>query len=93
MTFKAVKDPDAVLDYRINWEEVLNNNEIPDTITSSSGVVDNGLVLDSNSFTDTTSTAWVSAGTLGQLGRLVNTIVTTGGRTHVRTIEVSVKDT
>jgi len=52
MTFKAVKDPDAVLDY-----------------------------------------AWVSAGTLGQLGRLVNTIVTTGGRTHVRTIEVSVKDT
>ena len=93
MTFAAIKDPDAVLDYRIEWLDVLDNSDPVDIISTSSWVLDAGLVLDSDSFTGSITTAWVSAGTLGQLGRLVNTIVTTGGRTHVRTIEVSVKDT
>lgn len=93
MTFAAIKDPDAVLDYRIDWANVLNNSDPVDAIATSSWVLDAGLVLDSNSFSGTIATAWVSAGTLGQLGRLVNTIITAGGRTHVRTIEVSVKDT
>ena len=93
MTFAAIKDPDAVLDYRIDWTNVLDNSDPVDTIATSDWVVDAGLVIDSDSETQNITTAWVSAGTLGQLGRLVNTIVTAGGRTHVRTIEISVKDT
>lgn len=93
MTFAAVKDPDAVLDYRIDWTNVLDNSDPVDTIATSTWVLDAGLVLDSNSILGNITTAWVSVGTLGQLGRLVNTMITTGGRTHVRTIEISVKDT
>lgn len=93
MTFKAVKDPDAVLDYRIDWTNVLNNSDPVDTIASSSWVVDGGMTIDSDSDASGITTAWVSGGTLETLGRLVNTIITAGGRTHVRTIEVSIKDT
>lgn len=93
MTFSAVKDPDAVLDYRIDWSLVLNNSTPADTISTSTWTVDSGLILDSTSNTSTETTAWVSAGTLNELGKLVNKIVTSGGRTHVRTIEISIKDT
>lgn len=93
MTFQAVKDPDAVLDYSIDWSLVLGSVQPADTITSSSWVVDSGIVQDSDSYTPSTSTVWLSGGTLGLLAEVVNTVVTVGGRTHVRTIEISIKDT
>ena len=93
MAFAAIKDPDAVLDYRIDWSEVLSVNNPVDTILSSGWVVDNTLVIDSDNYTDSQTTVWVSGGTVKKLNNLVNTISTVGGRTHVRTIEVSIKDT
>lgn len=93
MTWQALKDPDAVLDYRIDWTLVLNNSDPVDTIADSTWVVDAGLVIDSDTYQGVLTTAWVSGGTLKDLGKLVNTIITTGGRTHVRTIEVSIIDT
>ena len=93
MTFAAIKDPDAVLDYRIDWIEVLSVNNPTDIILSSSWVADNTLVIDSNGYTDSQTTVWVSGGTVKKLSNLVNSINTVGGRTHVRTIKVSIKDT
>lgn len=93
MTFSALKDPDAVLDYKIDWTLVLQSVTPTDTIATSTWVADNGLVVDSDSNTTTDTTVWVSAGTLGTISKLVNTITTAGGRTHVRTINVSLRDT
>ena len=93
MTFSAVKDPDAILDYVMDWEDVMNLVSPADTIVSSTWDADGTLVLDSDSNTSTTATVWVSGGTLSELVNLVNTIITAGGRQHVKTIEVSIKDT
>lgn len=91
--FTAVKDPDAVHDYIIDWSDVMNMHTPVDTINSSSWVVDNGGVVDSESFTSTHTTAWVSGGTLKEIVKLVNTVITTGGRTYIRTIYISIQDT
>lgn len=93
MTFAAKKDPDAILDYRIDWSEVLSENTPVDTIDSSSWVVSGTMSIDSDSFTTTEAVVWVSGGALTELCNLVNTIGTVGGRTHVKTIKVSVLDT
>lgn len=95
MTFKAKKDPDAILDYRIDWSELLSNNTPVDTITSSSWAVIGSLIIDSDSNTTTDTTVWVSGGTLKDLSLLTNSIVTANNpsRTFVRTIEVSILDT
>jgi hypothetical protein len=91
--FAAVKDPDSVLDYKINWTIVMENNNPVDTISTSTWDQDGGVTLDSDSYTDTHATVWVSGGTLGEYVNLTNTILTVGGRTLVRTIKLSIKET
>jgi hypothetical protein len=91
--FAAVKDPDSILDYQIDWTPVMENNNPVDTISTSSWAQDGGVTIDSDSFTDTKTTVWVSGGTLGEYVNLTNTIVTAGPRTLVRTIKLSIKDT
>jgi hypothetical protein len=93
MTFSAVKDPDAILDYKMDWEDVMNLVSPADTISTSTWVASGDLTIDSDSNTTLTTTVWVSGGTVNTLSNLVNTIVTAGGRKHVKTIEVSIKDT
>lgn len=95
MTFAAIKDPDAVFEYSIDWGPVLEASNPVDTIFGSSWVTSGAMVIDSNSFSDTKSTVWVSGGTLNSLEKLVNTVITASSpaRHYVKTINVSVKDT
>jgi len=93
MTFAAIKDPDAILDYSIDWINVLNSSNPADTISTSSWSNTGTLTIDSDSNTDTRATVWVSGGTLNTLDKLTNEITTVGGRTYVKTINVSLKDT
>jgi hypothetical protein len=83
-----IKDPNAVLDYVVNWATFLD----VDTIASDSWIVPSGItsVLETN--TTTTSTIWLSGGTLNSKYRLTNRVVTAGGRTDDRSIYVLVKD-
>lgn len=86
-----IKDPNAVLDYIVNWATFLG----ADTIASDSWEGTGGpggitSVLETNS--TTASTIWLSGGTLGQKYALTNRIVTAGGRTEDRTIYVKVKE-
>lgn len=83
-----VKDPSAVLDYSVDWEDWLND----DTISASTWTVASGITKDSDSFSDTVATAWMSGGTSGQTYALVNRIVTAAGRTDERTIYITVRD-
>jgi len=80
------KDPDAILDYGFIWDQWLG----ADTIVSSSMIVEPGLVLDSDSNTTTTTTAWLSGGTAGEIYSVTNRITTAAGRTDDRTIKIKV---
>lgn len=81
-----LKDPDAVLDYQINWSTWLDD----DTISSSSWVIPSGITKDSDTNTTTTATAWLSGGTAGARYTVTNRIVTAGGRTDDRSLHITV---
>lgn len=83
-----VKDPDAVLDYQIDWSAWLDS----DTITTSEWIVPDGIVKDSDSHTDTAATIWLSGGTLNTTYLVTNRITTAAGRTDDRTIRITVRD-
>lgn len=83
-----VKDPDSTLDYSFDWALWLNG----DTISSSTWVVDSPLVKSSESKTDETTTLYIAGGVHGTDYELKNTIVTPGGRTDERTVEIRVRE-
>jgi hypothetical protein len=83
-----VKDPDAVLDYQIDWSSWLDS----DTISTSDWTVPSGLTEDSASNTTTTATIWLSGGTEGETYTVINEIVTAGGRTDNRSIYIRVEE-
>jgi hypothetical protein len=84
---KFVKDPQAVLDYKIDWSAWLED----DTISASEWSATSGITIDSDSFTDTDTTVWLSGGTVGESYDATNEITTDGGRTDDRTITIQVK--
>lgn len=81
------KDPEAVLDYEVDWSDWLDT----DTIASSTWTVADGITKDSDSNTTTTATIWLSGGTAGTTYELLNHIVTNAGREDERTVKITVK--
>lgn len=82
------KDPNAVLDYSLDWSAWLG----ADTIASSSWTLGSTLVEDSKSFTDTTTTIWLSGGSDSDVVNVVNRITTAGGRTDDRTVTLTIAE-
>lgn len=70
------KDPDEILDYQIDWTARLAG----DTIVSSTWVIPDGITKDSDSYTATATTVWLSGGTLGASLSITNRVETAGGR-------------
>lgn len=83
-----IKDSAAVLDYGYNWALWLGT----DTIVTSTWVVETGLTKGADTHDTTTTTVWLSGGTVGESYLVTNHIVTTGGRTDERTFSVSVRN-
>lgn len=81
------KDPQALKDYVFDWSDWLG----ADTISSSEWTVPDGLVKNSQSHTTTLSAVWVGGGVLNRTYKISNKIVTTGGRTDVRSFELVIK--
>ena len=77
-----IKDPDAVLDYTINWAAWLDG----DTISASTWTIPSGLTKDSDAFGDSTVTVWLSGGTAGIEYSIVNHITTAAGREEDKTL-------
>lgn len=83
------KDPADVLDYRVLWSDD-ETWDAEDVIVSSTFAVDEStipdddeepLTVDSDSFTDTVTTVWLSGGTLAaKQYTVVNHIETSAGR-------------
>lgn len=88
MTQTFIKDPDAVLDYSINWSAWLST----DTIDTSVWTADTGITVDSYSNTTTVATVWMSGGTAGNQYAVTNSITTTAGREEDRTIYITVME-
>lgn len=83
-----VKDPSAVLDYKVDWATWLST----DTIATVAWTVPTGITQTSTSNTTTTATIWLSGGTAGTTYEIVCRITTAGGRTDDRTIGIRVED-
>lgn len=86
MTFK--KDPNAVLDYSIDWTRWLAG----DQIATSQWQVPVGLTMITDTATTTKTTVWLSGGVAGQSYTVTNRITTTGGRTEDRSFTLSVEE-
>jgi hypothetical protein len=81
------KDPNAALDYTIDWSDWLG----ADTIAASTWTVATpagGLVSATPAITPTTARTWLSGGTAGQVVRVTNRITTALGRIDDRSFNV-----
>jgi len=83
-----VQDPQAILDYTINWAPWLGD----DTITLSTWVIESPMSSESESKTTTTTTIFVSGGDAGNNYVATNSVVTTGGRRDDRSIEFRIRN-
>lgn len=79
------KDPDEVLDYRLDWSARLNG----DTISASTWIVPTGITRDTDSNDAKTTTLWLSGGSGGNY-KLTNRITTSAGRTMEETVSIGV---
>lgn len=86
------KDPDAVLDYAVEWSSWLQDGE---TISTSTWDVPAGLTegdgsngAAASSATDTKATVWLMGGTANTQYTVTNRVVTSAGRTDDRSFTV-----
>ncbi len=83
-----VKDPNAILDYAVDWAEYLAG---VDTILTSVWIVPAGVTQASATNTSTRAVVWLSGGTAGTSYPVTNRITTAGGRTDDRTMILQVE--
>ena len=83
-TFQFDKDPQAILDYVVDWSDWLDS----DTITASTWTAPTGITAATSSNTTTTATVWLSGGTIGETYKVVNHITTTAGRQDDRSLVI-----
>lgn len=87
--FNFLKDPNAQLDWQVNWSDWLAEGE---SISSAIFTVDDGLTVDSTGHDDTVATVWVSGGTAGMVYRVTNRVVTSDARTDERSFSIRVTE-
>lgn len=85
-TYSATKDPNATLDYTINWSSWLTT----DTISTVVWTVETGLTVTATTNTTTTATLWVSGGEVGTEYTATCRVTTTAGRIDERSIAIRV---
>ena len=88
-----IKDPDAVLDYGVDWSPWLETGE---TISTSEWTAspDGLTVMDEPApgMSGTSTLVWLSGGVAGRTYRVTNRITTTAGRIDERSIEIRVRE-
>ena len=84
------KDPQAVLDYTIDWTKWLD--EVGDSIATSTWIVPTGLTKVTETNTTKLATVWLSGGTVGENYTVTNRITTVGGRADDRSITIRVQE-
>lgn len=88
-----IKDPNAILDYSVDWSAwLISSTTSADTISTSTWIVPSGITQTTNSHTNTVATVWLSGGSADSTYELTNRITTAGGRTDDRTILIKVQN-
>ena len=82
------KDPDADLDFQINWAAWLATSE---TISDSEWIADEGITTHDDSYTNTTSTVWLSGGDVSHSYIVTCRITTNQGRVDDRSLTINVR--
>lgn len=84
------KDPNAVLDYAVDWSTWLATGE---TISTYTVAVDSSLItISTYSMSSGVVKAWLSGGNVGQTYAVTVKVVTSGSRTDERSFKVKVKE-
>lgn len=84
-----LKDPNATLDYTVDWADWMPAG---DSITTVTWVVPAGLTKTTQTNTATAATAWLSGGTVGTRYVVVCRITTVDGRIDDRTLQIDVQE-
>lgn len=84
----AEKDPDEVLDYEIDWTNLLGS----DTVLTSQWSLSPDITGAAASNTANTTTIWVSGGTASDNFLAINRVTTADGRVFERTLQIPVRD-
>ena len=79
MICSFTKDPDSTLDYQMDWTTFLATDTIALSEWSVAGY-DSNLIVDSSSKTTSTSTVWLSGGTVNVKYNVTNKVTTASGR-------------
>ena len=88
----VLKDPDAVLDYLIDWgAEYLGVDQLSNTEWSVVPAEPGGITVVSGEFDGRSSTVKASGGVPGHVYRLVNRVELISGRVDSRSITVRVE--
>lgn len=85
---RFVKDPEAVLDYYMNWTVWLAG----DTISTSTWIATGSVTIRDPGLSGDVASIWVEGGTAGELIDLTNHIVTAAGREDERTLRLILQD-
>jgi hypothetical protein len=87
-----LKDPDAVLDYSIDWgAEYLGADLLAESEWTVTPDEPNGVSVVGSQFDATTATVKAGGGVPGRIYRIVNQVVTTSGRADSRSIVLRVE--
>jgi hypothetical protein len=91
MAVKFSKDPDATLDFSINWASELVGDDV---LVAVSFVTDPGInIVSSNIYEDVYATVWLSSGIAGTTYQVDCHVTTQEGRQDDRRFYIVVKDT
>jgi hypothetical protein len=82
------KDPDERLDYNIDWSPRLS---APDVISASEWFVPDGLVVEDEDMSSSSTTIWLSSGVLAEAYDVLNRINTVDGRIMDQTVTLKIK--
>jgi len=87
-----LKDPDAVVDYLIDWGvEYLGDDQLAESVWTVDPDEADGIAVAGSNFDASTSTVNASGGQPGRVYRLVNHVTTALGREDSRSIVVRVE--
>ncbi len=94
--FTAVKGPNEVLEYTLDWDAlgVLQTASPTELISTSTWTAEAGITIDTSTNGTTETTVWLSGGTVGNRYKLTNKITTDASpraRTFARDIYVFVE--
>ena len=87
-----LKDPDAVLDYSIDWgAQYLHGDALAESHWVADPAEDGGVAIAGSSFDLTHSTVQAGGGVPGRIYRLVNHVVLASGLTDSRSVTLRVE--